>query len=67
MTTKYLLGVLALTMSTAAFAADPAPTPKKECCCDKGADGKKCCDKVKDGKAGNADHADHDMSGMDHK
>lgn len=65
MKTKYLLGALALSMSTAAFAADPAPAPKKECCC-KGKDGKMECCKDKDGKSGD-DHAGHDMNGMDHK
>ena len=54
---------LALLAPIAAQAAEPAPAPKKECCCcEKGADGKmKCADKKGD------DHAGHDMSGMDHK
>lgn len=64
MKAKYLLGALTLTMSTAAFAADPAPAPKKECCCcKKDKQGKMdCCkDKADD------DHAGHDMGGIDHK
>lgn len=62
MKTKYLLGALALTMSTAAFAADPAPAPKKECCCKKDDQGKMACCKDKDGKSD--DHAADGMSGM---
>lgn len=56
-----MLGAIALTASTAAFAAEPAsPAPKKECCYKKGEDGKMaCCDK--DAKSG---HDGHDMSGM---
>ena len=66
MKTKYLLGALALTMSTAAFAAEPAP-PKKECCCCKKDDqGKMACCKDKADKAGD-EHKGHDMGGMDHK
>ena len=66
MKTKYLLGALALTMSTTAFAAEPAPAPKKECCCcKKDEQGKMACCKDKDGKS--EDHAGHDMGGMDHK
>lgn len=62
---RYVLGALALTMSTAAFAADPAQEPKKECCCcKKDEQGKMAC--CKDKAAGD-DHADHDMGGMDHK
>ena len=61
----YLLGALALTMSTASFAADPVPEPKKEsCCCKKPEDGKMAC--CKD-KAADKDHAEHNMGGMDHK
>lgn len=64
MKTKYLLGALALTMSTTAFAAEPAPTPKKECCCcKKGEDGKMACCKDKD--AASVD--EHNMGSMDHK
>ena len=65
MKTKYLLGALALTMSTAAFAAEPAP-PKKECCCKKDEQGKMACCKDKADKAGD-EHKGHDMGGMDHK
>ena len=61
MKTKYLLGALALSMSTAAFAVDPAPAPKKECCCcEKDEHGKMACCKDKAGD----DHAGHDMGGM---
>lgn len=64
MKTKYLLGALALTMSTTAFAAEPAPTPKKECCCcKKGEDGKMACCKDKDAASVDA----HNMGSMDHK
>ncbi len=64
MKTKYLLGALALTMSTTAFAAEPAPAPKKECCCcKKDEQGKMACCKDK----ADDDHADHEMGGMDHK
>lgn len=67
MKTKYLLGALALTMSTAAFAAEPAPTTEKECgCCKKGEDGKMACCKDNAEKSGD-EHKDHDMGGMDHK
>ena len=66
MTIKYLLGALALTVSSAAFAADPAPAPKKECCCKKDDQGKMACCKDKAGQAGD-EHKGHDMGGMDHK
>lgn len=67
MKTKYLLGAIALTMSTAAFAADPAPAPEKECCCcKKGEDGKMACCKDKGEKSGD-EHKGHDMGGMNHK
>lgn len=67
MKTKYLLGALALTMSTTAFAAEPAPAPEKQCCCcKKDEQGKMAC--CKDKAATSRDeHKDHDMSGMDHK
>ena len=66
MKTKYLLGALALTMSTTAFAAEPAPAPNKECCCcKKDEQGKTDCCKDKDAKSD--EHAGHDMGGMDHK
>lgn len=57
---NYLLGALALIMSTASFAADPAPEPKKECCCKKDEQGKMACCKDK----AEADHADHGMDGQ---
>ena len=63
---KYLLGALALTMSSTAFAAEPAPEPKKECCCCKKDDaGKMSCGKNKDAKTD--EHAGHDMGNMDKK
>lgn len=66
MKTKYLLGAFALTMSTTAFAAEPAPAAKKECCCcKKDEQGKMACCKNKDAKSD--DHAGHDTDGMDHK
>jgi hypothetical protein len=54
---KTMLGVLALTVSGAAFAQDTS-SPKKECCCcKKGDDGKMtCCDEK---KGDHADHSDH--------
>jgi hypothetical protein len=67
MNIKYLFGALALTMSTAAFAAEPAAAPNKECCCcKKDEQGKMACCKEKDAKSGD-EHKDHDMGGMDHK
>jgi hypothetical protein len=65
---KTLAFALALLFPAAAQAAEAAPAPvKATCCCDKGADGKmKCCDKMKGASQGDG-HADHDMSGMDHK
>lgn len=63
---KYLLGALALTMSTAAFAGDPAPIAEKDCCCcKKDEHGKMACCKDKDAKSGD-EHKGHDMGGMDH-
>ncbi len=58
--TKYLLGALALTLSNTAFAAEPAPAPKKECCCKKDEQGKMACCKDKAGD----EHAGHDMEAM---
>lgn len=66
MKTKYLLGALALTMSTAAFAAEPAPAPEKECCCcKKDEHGKMACCKDKAATPGSG-HADHPAGGMKH-
>lgn len=60
---KTLAFSLALLAPIAAQAAEPVPAPKKECCCEKGPDGKmKCCDEMKGGE-----HAGHDMSGKDPK
>lgn len=66
MKSKYLLGALVLSLSTAAFAAEPAPTPEKSCCCCKKDElGQMACCKEHGEQAG--EHAGHDMSGMDHK
>lgn len=62
---KYLLGALALTVSTTAFAAEPAPT-KECCCCKKDEQGKMACCKDKDAKSGD-EHKGHDMTGKDQK
>lgn len=65
---KTIVSALALTLSTAAFAAEPAPAePKKECCCCKKDDEGKmnCCDKHNKAKSA-ADHDGHDMDGMSH-
>ena len=67
MKTKYLIGAFALSMSSAAFATEPAPAPKKECCCcKKDEQGKMACCKDKAEKAED-NHKGHDMGGMDHK
>ena len=66
MTIKYLLGALALTASSAAFAGEPAPAPKMECCCKKDDQGKMACCKDKAGQSGD-EHKGHAMGGMDHK
>lgn len=65
---KTIVGLLALTVSTAAFAAEPAPAEqKKECCCKKDDEGKMaCCEKHGKAKP-SADHDGHDMDGMNHK
>ena len=66
MKSKYLLGALALSLSTAAFAAEPAPTTEKPCCCcKKDEHGQMACCKEHGEQTGV--HAGHDMSGMDHK
>lgn len=66
MNIKYLLGALALTMSTAVFAQETAPTTEAECCCCKeGANGEMaCCDE----HAGQAEGgpAEHGESGASH-
>ncbi len=66
MKSKYLLGALALSLSTTALAAEPAPTPEKPCCCcKKDEHGQMACCKEQGEQAG--EHAGHDMSGIDHK
>lgn len=53
---KYWLGALALTMSTAVYAAEP--TPQKTCCCKDGRCEMACCgkDKAKGDSEGHDDH-----------
>ena len=63
---NYLLGAFALTLSTAAFAAEPPSAPKKECCCKTDEHGKMACCQDK-AEAASDDHAGHAMGGMDHK
>lgn len=67
MNIRMLIGALALTASTAAFAAEASPEPKKQCCCcKKDEHGKMACckDEAKDdAKTG---HEGHDMEGMHH-
>lgn len=66
---KTIAGALALTLSTAAFAAEPAPAePQKPCCCcKKDADGKMaCCDKHDKAKPAAENHDGHNMDGMSH-
>jgi hypothetical protein len=61
---KMFIGAVALTMSGAAFAAEPV-APKKECCCCKKAEEAKktCCDD--DAKASEkSGHEGHDMGDM---
>ena len=60
---KILIGAVALTLSGAAFAAEP-PSPKKECCCKKGEDGKMACCKDEAKDAEKSGHEGHDMGDM---
>jgi hypothetical protein len=47
---KIALAVFAaLVLPTAAFAAEPAATPEKKCCCEKKEHEKGCCDEKKQG------------------
>jgi hypothetical protein len=63
---KMLIAALSLTISGAAFGAEP-PSPKMECCCcKKGDDGKMACCKEKAEKAGEQGHEGHDMKDMKH-
>ncbi len=66
MTIKYLLGALALSVSSAALAADPAPAPKKESCCKTDDQGKMACCKDKAEQSGD-EHKGHGIGAMDHK
>lgn len=66
MKTKMFLAALALTMSGAAFAAEPPAPEKQRCCCKKGEDGKMACCKDKAEKAGEQGHEGHDMKDMKH-
>ena len=65
MKAKYLLCALALGASTSAFAAEPAPAPKKECCCKKDEQGKMACCKEEAEKA--EDHSAHAVDTKEHK
>lgn len=61
---KMLIGAVALTLSGAAFAAEPAAPKKECCCCKKGEDGKmECCkdDAKASEKSGHEGHNMHDM------
>lgn len=65
MNMKMLIGSMALTLSGAAFAAEPTPpAPKKECCCKKGEDGKMACCKDEAKDAEKSGHEGHDMGDM---
>lgn len=65
---RMLIGALALTVSTGAFAAEVAvPDTKMECCCKKDEHGKMACCKDKAKEAEKAGHEGHDMEGMNHK
>ncbi len=63
---KMLIGVVALTLSGAAFAAEP-PAPKKECCCKKGEEGKMACCDEKAKTSDKSGHEGHDMGNMEAK
>ena len=63
---KMLIGAMALTLSGAAFAAEP-PAPKKECCCKNGDDGKMACCDDKAKTSDKSGHEGHDMGKMDTK
>ncbi|MGE3744721.1 MAG: hypothetical protein AB7G25_03220 [Sphingomonadaceae bacterium] len=60
---KMLIGVVALTFSGAAFAAEPT-APKMECCCKKGEDGKMACCKGEATGTEKSGHEGHDMGDM---
>ena len=65
---KTFVAGLALTLSTAAFAAD-SPAPKPECECCKTDKPMACCDKHKNSEKkdeGHSGHEGHDMDGMHH-
>lgn len=59
---KFILGAALAAMLPMAAHAQSAPVPKQGCCEKMKAEGKKCCC---DDMA-NKDHAEHDMSSMDH-
>lgn len=61
----FLVGALALTLSCNAYAAEPTPSPKQECCCKKNAESKMACCKEKDAKA--SEHEGHNMDDMEKK
>ena len=58
---KYLTAIaLTIALPAVAYAADPAPQPKQDCCEKMKHEGKECCCKehAKD-HAGHEDHAEH--------
>ena len=63
---KKLLTAIALTIAlpAAAYAADPAPQPKQDCCEKMKAEGKECC--CKDMGKDHAGHGGHDSHSGDH-
>lgn len=62
----FLVGALALTLSSNAYASEPAPSPKQECCCcKKSAESKMACCKDKVAEAG--EHDGHNMNDMEKK
>lgn len=64
---KTMLGALALTLSTTAFAEEPA-SPANECrCCKKDGEKMACCDDHDKSKPSAENHDGHDMDGMNHK
>lgn len=63
---RLLIGALALTVSSGAFAAE-AMEQKECCCCKKDEHGKMACCKDKAKETEKTGHDGHGMEGMDHK